>query len=104
MKKKRKNWISRILILILVCYVAGTFINQRIKLHDLNKEQAQLQKQITQLKKEANQLKLEKKKSNDLKYIEKAAREDLKMVKSNEIIYIDTNRTKYILNENGDKQ
>ncbi|HHY90580.1 MAG TPA: cell division protein FtsL [Clostridiales bacterium] len=99
MKKKRRksSWIFRIFLLLIICYVAGIFINQRIQLHELNQERAALQKQVNQLKKEISRLENDKKRADDPEYIEKVAREELKMVKPNEIIYIDTNRTKYML-------
>lgn len=96
-KKRKNNWIFRIFLLLVICYVAGIFINQRIKLHALNQEQTDLQQQVIQLRKEIARLENAKKKADDPEYIEKVAREELKMVKPNEIIYIDTNRTKYML-------
>ncbi len=93
-RKKRTNPTYLILVGI-VLYVSWTFINQQIRLQDMEKEQAVYKKQVQELKEEEESLIHEKNILDDPTYIEKVARERLKMVKPNEIIYIDQEKAKY---------
>ncbi|MCT4604624.1 MAG: septum formation initiator family protein [Marinisporobacter sp.] len=94
-KIKSKNRIFRIVILIVFLYVSWIFIKQQMELKELKKQEEALNNKILELKKEAAQLEEEKSLGDDPKFIEKVARERLKMVKPNEIIYIDANKSKY---------
>ncbi|WP_165000259.1 FtsB family cell division protein [Anaerophilus nitritogenes] len=95
-KKQKKKKINRIPIFFLVIgiYISWIFVRQQIELKELKTQEEVLYKQMAELKKEKAQLQEEKNMGNDPKYIEKIARERLKMVKMNEIIYIDTHKTK----------
>jgi len=99
-KKRRKSRIRRngplfIALIAIVLYVSWIFLNQQIKLKELMKEEESLKKQVAELKLEEQRLIEEKKMLDDPKYIEKVARERLKMVKPNEIIYIDQEKAKF---------
>ncbi|WP_053955558.1 FtsB family cell division protein [Inediibacterium massiliense] len=94
-KKPKKKKINKIPIFFLVIglYIGWIFVRQQIELKELKEQENILYKQMAELKKEKAQLEEEKNMGNDPKYIEKIARERLKMVKMNEIIYIDTHKS-----------
>ncbi|QEK11086.1 septum formation initiator family protein [Crassaminicella thermophila] len=92
---KKKNKIFYIIVLLIGLYVSWILINQQIELRELKRQEEALNIKISELKKEEAHLEEEKKLGNDPKFIEKVARERLKMVKPNEIIYIDINKPKY---------
>ncbi|TCO71360.1 cell division protein FtsB [Marinisporobacter balticus] len=92
MKKKKKFFY--ICLLVLGLYVGWIFMNQQIELKKLYKQEEVLNQKIVAFKKEIARLEKEKSLGNDPKFIEKVAREKLKMVKSNEIIYVDMNKAK----------
>ncbi|WP_432667503.1 septum formation initiator family protein [Wukongibacter baidiensis] len=93
-RKKRKgsflkrNRIALLFLGGLLAYLSITIVNQEIKLRDLQKEETQLQKRADQLKEEVSEMEKKSKESANPEFIEKTAREKLKMVKQNEIIYI----------------
>lgn len=93
MKKKRPFFYMCLLVIGL--YVFWIFINQQIELKKSYKQEEVLNQKILELKKEEASLEKEKNLGDDSKFIEKVAREELKMVKPNEIIYIDINKSKY---------
>lgn len=100
-KNKRKNKRGSgnqpfyIIFIIFGIYVLGTLINQQITVRELRQQEIKLQEQLEALQEEEARLEEEKNMSNDPQQIEKIAREQLKMVKPNEIIYIDMNKSKY---------
>lgn len=85
-----------IMILVVIGYVSWILIDQRLRLQELIKEKEELDKKVEQLKELEEQLVKEKEMANDPMYIERVARERLKMVKPNEIIYIDQERAKFL--------
>lgn len=99
-KKRKKffkrNRISIIMTLIVVSYLSIVLINQQIKLHELKKEEAKTLSRIRELETIKGELEKKIEQGDDLDFIEKVAREKLKMVKPNEIIYIiqDENKEK----------
>ena len=95
-KKIRRNKILIIMILVVIGYVSWILIDQRLRLQELIKEKGELDKKVEQLKELEEQLVKEKEMVNDPMYIERVARERLKMVKPNEIIYIDQERAKFL--------
>lgn len=82
-------------MLVIGLYVFWIFINQQIELKKLYKQEEVLNQKILELRKEEVSLKKKKNSADDPKFIENVAREELKMVKPNEIIYIDINKSKY---------
>lgn len=68
-------------------YFAYTFIEQSSTISSLNQKTQEAEKKLSQLEDEKRKLENELEKVNDLDYIEKIAREKLKMVKPNDIIY-----------------
>lgn len=94
-KKSRKRFrIRYFLILAIVIYLGITFINQQKIIKALEKEKAQKQGEIEKLNSEIKDIEEKLKYTDSLEYIEKMAREELKMIMPDEIIYIDTNKSK----------
>ena len=94
---KRKKFLGQYVVvssflLVLLLSLVGGFATQIAKTIQYNKEIAQLKSNIKNVDKEIKDLKKDKQRLDNDKYIEDIARERLKMVKSNEIIYIDINK------------
>ncbi|CEN87881.1 septum formation initiation protein [[Clostridium] sordellii] len=94
---KRKKFLGQYVVvssflLVLLLSLVGGFATQIAKTIQYNKEIAQLKSNIKNVNKEIKDLKKDKQRLDNDKYIEDIARERLKMVKSNEIIYIDINK------------
>jgi cell division protein FtsL len=93
MKKKKTGIIKRnryvfIFVVIFSIYVAVTLVRQEVQYRSLKAEEETYLKEIDSLNIEIAKLEKELESNKDLKSIEKIAREKLKMVKPNEIIYI----------------
>ena len=90
MKKKLPQLTSILVAVILIGCVSLLFFSDRglISLWELKKEKADIQKEINSLRKEIATLKREEEKLEfDQDYIEKTAREKLKMVKPGEKVF-----------------
>ncbi len=96
MNKRKQFAVQYIVIgtfLSFVCLsLVGGLVTQIIKSSKYSKEIVALKDEIKNTDKEIKELKEEKKKLDNDKYIEDIARNRLKMVKPNEIIYIDINK------------
>lgn len=91
--KKRKSALSRnkYLILFLVVfmgYVGYSVFNTEIRIHELKAKETALQDELKKLSVEKEQLLKDLEESRSLESIERIAREKLKMVKPNEVIYV----------------
>lgn len=84
----KRNRIAIIVLGSLMVYSLITIVNQEMKLRDLHSQERQLQKKFEELKTEVSETEKKVEESTSLEFIEKLAREKLKMVKRNEIIYI----------------
>lgn len=94
-RRTRKRFkVSHLIILALAVYLGITFINQQSEIKELEKERLQKQQEIERLNSEIMDIEEKLKYTDSLEYIEKMAREELKMVKPDEIIIIDTNKNK----------
>ncbi|HQO72464.1 MAG TPA: septum formation initiator family protein [Sedimentibacter sp.] len=95
-KKKRKFNVINFLFLIFVIYFAFTAFNQYEMLLDLNGQIKEKEAIKAEAEKEALELKSDVEKLNEeetlMEIIEKIARDQYKMVKPNETIYIDKNK------------
>ncbi len=83
------------LLLVIGLYVGWIFVDQQLRLHKLAEQEGTYKKRVEQLKQEVARREEEIKSANTPEFIEKVAREQLKMVKPNEIIYIDMHKAKY---------
>ncbi|EOD01152.1 FtsB family cell division protein [Caldisalinibacter kiritimatiensis] len=96
-KKKKLFKIRYLIVLGFIIYISSVFINQQSMLKKLNEEKNEKRKIVEQL----NDQILEMEKEMQLiespehieEYIERVAREELKMVKPGETIYIDKNKS-----------
>ena len=93
MKKKKLGIIRRnkfvvFFAIIFSIYVLAVLIRQEIYYKSLKSEELAYLKEIQVLKIEIEKLEKDLESNQDLESIEKIAREKLKMVKPNEIIYI----------------
>jgi cell division protein FtsB len=95
-KKKRKFNVINFLFVVFVMYFAFTAFNQYEMLQDLNGQIEEREIVKADVEKEAMELKQDVEKLNDeealMEIIEKIARDQYKMVKPNETIYIDKNK------------
>jgi cell division protein FtsB len=95
-KKKRKFNVINFLFLIFVIYFAFTAFNQYEMLLDLNSQIKEKEAIKAEAEKEALELKSDVEKLSEeetlMEIIEKIARDQYKMVKPNETIYIDKNK------------
>lgn len=95
-KKKRKFNVINFLFLIFVIYFAFTAFNQYEMLLDLNGQIKEKEAIKAEAEKEALELKSDVEKLNEeetlMEIIEKIVRDQYKMVKPNETIYIDKNK------------
>ena len=95
-KKKRKLNIINLIFTVFVFYFAFTAFGQYKKLNELNKEIDEKTLVKSKVEKEVRELQSDIAKMNDeeakLELVEKIARNQYKMVKPNETIYIDKNR------------
>lgn len=94
---KRKKFIAQYIVVGMFICVVGIslmsgFIDQIIKTNQYSNEIVELNQQIEDINNEIKELKVEKQKLNKDEYIQDIARNRLKMVKPNEIIYIDINK------------
>lgn len=93
MVKKRKSTFSRnkyliVFLIIFFGYVGYSVFNTEIRIHELKAKEASLQDELKKLSVEKEQLLKDLEESRSLESIEKIAREKLKMVKPNEVIYV----------------
>ncbi|SHH51740.1 FtsB family cell division protein [Tepidibacter thalassicus] len=95
MKKKRINVYGIVFfVFVLSILISGTynFIHQGILIKEYKKEIVKLQDKIKKEDDEISKIKEDIKNYKKDEYIEKIARERLKMVKPGELIYIDVNK------------
>ncbi|NLW23433.1 MAG: septum formation initiator family protein [Tissierellia bacterium] len=93
-RKKRKRGIRliHIILLLIIFWVGKTLISQQKMIEELTHRKMKEAEEITQLEKEIEELNKEIENKDSLSFIEKVAREDLRMVRPREIIYIDKNK------------
>lgn len=89
MIKKRKKAVLTGLFLLFVGYIAAILLNQQMQLGYIKSQKQQISQQIEALKEENKLLEQQIKLANTDQYIEKAAREQLGMVKDGEVRYVD---------------
>ncbi|MGL5750421.1 MAG: cell division protein FtsL [Paraclostridium sp.] len=96
MNRRKKFLAQYIVVGMFICATCVSlfmgFVDQVIRVNKYNNEITQLNTQIKSVEKEINDLKDEKKNLSEDEYIQDIARNRLKMVKPNEIIYIDINK------------
>ncbi|GFN35207.1 septum formation initiator family protein [Tepidimicrobium xylanilyticum] len=96
-KKKPKLKLLHIIAILFIFWLSKTLISQSLMLKELKNKKVMEEEAISQLEGEIEELKEEIENKDSLSFIEKTAREDLKMIKPGEIMYIDKNKEKGIL-------
>lgn len=87
--KLLKNICKRLLLVIIIVYIATIFISQQKDLNAYNKEVAKYEEQIEEANNTKQSLLAMKDNVNSPKYIEEIAREKLGMYLPNETVFID---------------
>lgn len=91
-KPKRRDYgklIIKIIFILSVCYVLSTFYDQYKEMRYLKTREENLAEDINKIENDIQSLKDKIENSNTDEHIEKIAREHLKMVKEDELIFID---------------
>lgn len=76
------------LVLLFSLYIGTTLVRQEIRLLELREEERQVSTEIAALSEEIGVLQEDLKATQSLAFSEKIAREKLKMVKPDEIVYV----------------
>ncbi|HHV45643.1 MAG TPA: septum formation initiator family protein [Tissierellia bacterium] len=95
MRKRRKRKGFRLwhfIIMLVMFWLGKTLISQSIMMRELNLRKQQQLEEISRLEEEIRELEAEIKNKDSLEFVEKVAREELRLVKPREIIYIDINK------------
>lgn len=101
-KGKKKSAAKRInlkravicaVILVVAAYFMYAMIWQHTMISSKNKEIEELRESITTATEEAERLRQEVEKLNDPEYIERVAREKLGLVRPNERVFVDSNKS-----------
>ncbi len=103
MKKKKIN-ITRILITIFIIYTIITLVNQQFKIINARRNNNILEAQIKEVERENERLKATLEGVASAEYLEKAAREQLGLVKPGERVYINQQVQETVTEEGGNQQ
>jgi cell division protein FtsL len=94
MKKKKGFRLKHLLLFLFVFWLGKSLISQKTTIKSTEKEILQKKEEITKIEKEIEELNKEIEEKDSLDFVEKVAREEFKMVKPREIMYIDKNKDK----------
>ena len=94
-----KRLVAVVIGAVVVIYFSCTIISQQSLINKKNKEIQNLEEQISQANEDADKLKNEIDNLQNPEYIEKVAREKLGLVRPNERVFVDSNKS----NENNGK-
>lgn len=87
-----KNICKKLLLIIIIVYIATIFISQQKDLNTYNREVAKYEEQIEEANSTKDSLLAMKDNVNSPKYIEEIAREKLGMYLPNETVFIDAGK------------
>lgn len=82
-KKRNRDFLWICIFIVVICGII--IARQEYKIYQVNKELEATVQRIENLKRDCAEIEAEKKRLDDLKYIEKLAREDHNMVGKNEV-------------------
>lgn len=92
-KRRKKGFrLWHFLILLIIFYLGKTLINQSMMMNELAKRKQKEEQEIQKLQEDIKELEAEIENKDTLEFVEKVAREELRLVKPREIIYIDKNK------------
>mgnify|MGYP000991480825 CR=1 FL=1 len=94
MKKKKGFRLKHLLIFLFIFWLSKSLISQKVVIKDAKKEIIENKEEIAKIQREIEELNKEIEEKDSLDFVEKVAREELKMVKPREIMYIDKNKDK----------
>ncbi|NLY77900.1 MAG: septum formation initiator family protein [Tissierellia bacterium] len=99
-KKRRKGiQLKHFILLLIAFYLGKTLISQSMQMKELEERRMKEEQEVIKLEKEIEVLEEEIEKRDSLEFLEKVAREELKLVKPREIMYIDINKQNNIFKE-----
>ena len=90
-KKYKVDWL-RVGFIGFMVYFAVTFTTQQLQINEYNVKLEDIQTQIEEAEQKTEEIKNKKSMTDDAKYIESVAREELGLVKPYEKIFIDVNK------------
>ena len=93
-KKRKKLKMHHFIILFFVVYISLIAINQNKLKKGLSVKELQVKEDIAILEEEIEELNIKIEKKGSIEFLENVAREELGMVKPNEIVYIDKGKFK----------
>lgn len=100
-RRKRGFRLKHLILLLLMFWLGKTLISQNIMMNELVERKTKEEQELSQLKNEIEQIEIDIENKDSLSFVEKVAREELKLVKPREIIYIDKNNDKsFFVNPN----
>lgn len=90
---KRLDWkkIRKIALGCFCVYVAFSLVQQEFAIKELKKDRVEKQRELEDLEAESKEIEEKIENKENIQYIEKIARDELNMVRPNEIIYEDAN-------------
>lgn len=88
---KRKINLKKLILFLVIVYITGVFINQQITMHKIRNEIAIKEMELKKAKEKNQRLQDEVKLSKSKDYIEKLARERLRLIKKGETPVINNN-------------
>lgn len=92
-KKRKKGFrLKHFILLLIVLWLGKTVINQGMTIRELENRRLAEEEEINLLETDIEVLEKEIENTNSLEFIEKVARDELRLVKPREIIYIDKNK------------
>ena len=101
MKKKKKIIWTNFFVFIFILYAIFTIGSQQITIYRLKKSHQQIASKIEEAQNENQKLQDMLKDISSKEYIEKMAREQLGLVKADEIVYVDQSLSDANLQEGG---
>ena len=93
-RKKKKMKFRHIIILFISIYILAVVFNQNKLKKQLNLEEEKVLSEISALQEDIEDLNIQVEKKGSIEFLEDTARDELGMVKPNEIIYVDRGRFK----------
>lgn len=89
----KKKLVSYIVIGLALIYFIGTLISQQLSISQQNRRIEELQGRVSEAQQQAESLQTEVDNLNNPEYIERIAREQLGLVRPNERVFVDSNKS-----------
>lgn len=92
MKRGKGFRLKHLLVLLLIFFIGKTAISQRSIMKSLHEKKFAEEQRMEELELSIEEINSEIANKDSLEFLEKVAREDFKMVRPKEIIYVDKNK------------